>query len=55
MLISTILLIANLASSIFNHAPIFSYWNFLWIYPLEILVYIVLWTLGIFSLMRIVK
>jgi hypothetical protein len=55
MLISTILLIADLVAWVWHGVPLFSFWNFLWIYPLEIIVYIVLWVLGILGLMRIVK
>ena len=42
MLIATILLIANLIALIYNGTPLFGFLNFLWIYPLEIAVYLII-------------
>ena len=41
MMIGTILLVANIISLIVNDVTLFSFWHFLWIYPLEIIFYIV--------------
>ena len=41
MLISTILLIANFAFLFFKEKALFSFRNFLWIYPAEIIVHII--------------
>lgn len=37
--ISTILLIANLIFLFFKENALFSFWHFLWMYPLEIMIY----------------
>lgn len=42
MFIATLLLIGNIVSFIFKDAVLFSFWHFLWIYPLELLIYFLL-------------
>ena len=43
MMIATILLIANLASLIWKDSALFSFWHFAWIYPVEILLWVIIW------------
>lgn len=45
MMISTILLIFNLLFWLIRSKPLFGFWNFVWIYPLEIVVYIVAYSI----------
>lgn len=47
MLVSTILLIANLIALIYSGTALFSFLHFLWIYPVEIIIYIFLFIVGI--------
>jgi len=50
MLISTILLIANLAALIFTGNALFSFWWNLFFYPIEIFLYIVIFIFTIIIL-----
>jgi len=45
MLISTILLIANLAMLILKERTLFSFLHFIWIYPLEIIIYLIIFVI----------
>jgi len=45
MMIATILLLVNFGFLFFKDKALFSFKNFLWIYPVEIAVYIVIWLL----------
>ena len=51
MMLSTMLLIANLLFLFFKGNVLFSFWNFVWIYPLEIF----LWILVGFSWFKTVE
>ena len=51
MMFSTILLVANLLFLFFKENALFSFWNFVWIYPLEIF----LWTLIGFSWFKFIE
>ena len=39
MNITLVLLIANIASTLIKGAPLFNYWHFAWILPLELILY----------------
>jgi len=43
MMIATLLLIANIVSLLWKDAVLFSFWHFLWIYPLEIAIYFIIY------------
>lgn len=42
MMIATVLLLINLAFLLFKDEALFSFWKFVWIYPLEIFVYLII-------------
>ena len=43
MMIATIILLVSLAFFFFKDKLLFSFWNFLWIYPLELIIYLIVW------------
>lgn len=45
MLISTILLIANLVALILKDEALFGFLHFIWIYPLEIMIYLIIFVI----------
>lgn len=45
MLISTILLIANLAMLVLKDKVLFSFLHFIWIYPLEIIIWVIIFVI----------
>ena len=45
MMIATILLVLNLVALIYTGSAIFSFLHFIWIYPLEISIYFIFYTL----------
>ena len=55
MMIATILLLVNFGFLFFKDKALFNFKNFLWIYPLEIAVYIVIWLLFMLVGQKIMK
>ena len=46
MMIATILLLINFGFLFFKEETLFSFKHFFWIYPVEIIVYIIIWFIG---------